>query len=83
MSEGTPALSAAAARPGRKQICGRLRAVVRDLPRLQPGGAGADYVDADTDYSGQGVDQLREVIRKIKEDPTDRRIIMSAWNPAG
>ena len=44
---------------------------------------GADYVDADTDYSGQGVDQLREVIRKIKEDPTDRRIIMSAWNPAG
>jgi len=46
MSEGTPAPSAAAARPGRKQICGRLRAVVRDLPRLHPGGAGADYVDA-------------------------------------
>lgn len=44
---------------------------------------GADYVDVDTDYSGKGVDQLREVIRKIKEDPTDRRIIMSAWNPAG
>ena len=44
---------------------------------------GADYVDADTDYSGKGVDQLRDVIRKIKEDPTDRRIIMSAWNPAG
>ncbi|KAH9960532.1 thymidylate synthase [Russula compacta] len=43
---------------------------------------GADYVDVDTDYSGKGVDQLREVIRKIKEDPTDRRIIMSAWNPA-
>jgi len=44
---------------------------------------GAEYVDADADYSGKGVDQLREVIRKIKEDPTDRRIIMSAWNPAG
>lgn len=44
---------------------------------------GAEYIDADTDYSGKGVDQLREVIRKIKEDPTDRRIIMSAWNPAG
>jgi len=44
---------------------------------------GAEYVDADTDYSGQGIDQLREVIRKIKEDPTNRRIIMSAWNPAG
>ena len=44
---------------------------------------GAKYVDCDADYSGQGVDQLREVIRKIKEDPTDRRIILSAWNPAG
>ncbi|KAH9026722.1 thymidylate synthase [Lactarius deliciosus] len=43
---------------------------------------GADYVDADTDYSGKGVDQLREVIRKIIEEPTDRRIILSAWNPA-
>ena len=44
---------------------------------------GATYVDCETDYSGQGVDQLEEVIRKIKEDPTDRRIILSAWNPAG
>ncbi|KAG8808522.1 Thymidylate synthase [Serendipita sp. 399] len=43
---------------------------------------GAKYVDCDTDYTGQGADQLQEVIRKIKEDPTDRRIIMSAWNPA-
>ena len=43
---------------------------------------GAKYVDCDTDYSNQGMDQLREVIRKIKEDPTDRRIILSAWNPA-
>ncbi|KAA1475084.1 thymidylate synthase [Dentipellis sp. KUC8613] len=43
---------------------------------------GAEYVDCDKDYSGEGVDQLKEVIRKIKEDPTDRRIILSAWNPA-
>jgi dihydrofolate reductase/thymidylate synthase len=43
---------------------------------------GAKYVDMHTDYAGQGVDQLAECIRKIKEDPTDRRIIMSAWNPA-
>jgi len=44
---------------------------------------GADYVDCKADYTGQGVDQLKECIRKITEDPTDRRIILSAWNPAG
>ncbi|KAF8913778.1 thymidylate synthase/dCMP hydroxymethylase domain-containing protein [Gymnopilus junonius] len=42
---------------------------------------GAEYVNCETDYTGQGVDQLRECIRKIKENPTDRRIILSAWNP--
>jgi len=43
---------------------------------------GAEYVDMHTDYTGKGVDQLAECIRKIKEDPTDRRILLSAWNPA-
>ena len=44
---------------------------------------GAEYGDADANYSGKGVDQLCEVIRKIIEDPTDRRTLLSAWNPAG
>ena len=44
---------------------------------------GAQYVDCEADYTGQGVDQLRECIKKIKENPTDRRIILSAWNPKG
>lgn len=35
------------------------------------------------DYSGQGIDQVREIISKIRNNPTDRRIILSAWNPAG
>ncbi|KAG5993494.1 hypothetical protein E4U54_003337 [Claviceps lovelessii] len=41
---------------------------------------GAEYIDAKTDYSGKGVDQLADVIEKIKKKPYDRRIIMSAWN---
>ncbi|KAG6023439.1 hypothetical protein E4U19_004360 [Claviceps sp. Clav32 group G5] len=41
---------------------------------------GAEYVDAKKDYSGQGIDQLADVIDKIKNKPYDRRIIMSAWN---
>ncbi|RPD67912.1 thymidylate synthase [Lentinus tigrinus ALCF2SS1-7] len=43
---------------------------------------GAPYEDCDADYMGKGVDQLAECIHKIKHDPTDRRIILSAWNPA-
>ncbi|KAF8127267.1 thymidylate synthase [Boletus edulis] len=43
---------------------------------------GAPYVDCETDYTGQGVDQLQECIDKIIHNPTDRRIILSAWNPA-
>ncbi|WRT64684.1 thymidylate synthase [Kwoniella shivajii] len=42
---------------------------------------GATYTDADQDYKGKGVDQLQECIWKIKNNPTDRRIILSAWNP--
>jgi dihydrofolate reductase/thymidylate synthase len=43
---------------------------------------GATYRDMHADYSGQGVDQLAQVIHTIKTNPNDRRIIMSAWNPA-
>jgi hypothetical protein len=43
---------------------------------------GAKYVDMHTDYTGQGVDQLADCIDKIRNNPEDRRIILSAWNPA-
>lgn len=41
---------------------------------------GAEYKTCHDDYSGQGIDQLQEVIDTIKTRPHDRRIIMSAWN---
>lgn len=43
---------------------------------------GAKYETCDTDYKGKGVDQLAKVIDMIKNNPTSRRIVMSAWNPA-
>lgn len=43
--------------------------------------SGADYVDCKTDYTGQGVDQLAEVIRIISERPWDRRMLIVAWCP--
>lgn len=42
---------------------------------------GAKYKTCHDDYSEEGVDQLAEVIRRIQTNPSDRRIIMSAWNP--
>jgi thymidylate synthase len=37
------------------------------------------YFDAKVNV--KHVDQLADVIRKLRTNPTDRRIIMSAWNP--
>ena len=42
---------------------------------------GAKYIDKDTDYTGQGVDQLKNVIESIKNDPYGRRHVISLWNP--
>ncbi|XP_050067415.1 thymidylate synthase [Anopheles maculipalpis] len=43
---------------------------------------GATYKTCHDDYTGQGIDQLAKVIDTIKNNPYDRRIIMSAWNPS-
>ncbi|MDD2807905.1 MAG: thymidylate synthase [Patescibacteria group bacterium] len=42
---------------------------------------GAEYKDYQTDYTGQGVDQLKKIIAIAKKNPTDRRMIVMAWNP--
>ena len=42
----------------------------------------APYYNYDTDYVGQGVDQLKLLVEKLKTDPTDRRLIVNSWNPS-
>lgn len=42
---------------------------------------GGTYTSSDEKASGQGIDQLKNVIEKLKSDPDDRRMIVSAWNP--
>jgi len=42
---------------------------------------GADYQGFAGDYQGKGVDQIKYIIDTIKEDPSSRRLIFSAWNP--
>ena len=42
---------------------------------------GADYNGFDKDYTGQGVDQLKKMVETLKTNPSDRRMIVTAWNP--
>lgn len=52
---------------------------------------GLDYEEGDMgpgygyqwrNFNGQGIDQIADLIKKLKENPDDRRMIVSAWNPA-
>ena len=42
---------------------------------------GAKYRGYEADYSGEGVDQLENVVETLKIDSDNRRMIVSAWNP--
>ena len=41
----------------------------------------AEYNGYDKDYTGQGIDQLEDVVKTLKTNPHDRRMIVDAWNP--
>lgn len=41
----------------------------------------AQYKNYNSDYTGQGYDQLKKIIETLKTNPSDRRMIVSAWNP--
>ena len=43
---------------------------------------GGNYIGCSENHTG-GFDQLKEVIRLIKEEPESRRIIINLWNPLG
>ncbi|KAF0977510.1 hypothetical protein FDP41_003502 [Naegleria fowleri] len=41
---------------------------------------GAHYETMHTNYSQKGIDQLKKCVDTIRHNPTNRRIILSAWN---
>lgn len=42
---------------------------------------GAKYDSHDSNYDGEGVDQLKKLVDTLKSNPNDRRMIVCAWNP--
>ena len=72
---------------GSREFLDKLGFTARELGDLGPTYGwqwrhfGAKYIDCNTNYQGQGVDQLAQIIQTIKTNPNDRRIILSAWNP--
>ena len=42
---------------------------------------GSEYKGDSDDYRDKGIDQLKNLVNKLKTDPNDRRMIVTAWNP--
>jgi thymidylate synthase len=43
---------------------------------------GAEYKGCEVDYTGQGIDQITNLVKTIKTNPTDRRMLLTAYNVA-
>ena len=41
---------------------------------------GAEYRGANEVYTGEGIDQIGNLIQEIRSNPTSRRLLLSAWN---
>lgn len=60
---------------------------MRDEPDLGPINGfqwrhfGANYRGCDVDYTGEGVDQIKNILKTLKENPESKRMVVSAWNP--
>lgn len=46
------------------------------------GDLGPVYGSQWRNWNGEGVDQLADVINRLKNNPNDRRMIVTAWNPS-
>ena len=42
----------------------------------------AEYKGCDYDYKNEGFNQLQQVVEALKKNPYDRRMIITAWDPA-
>ena len=42
---------------------------------------GAEYEGMNADYTGKGFDQIAYVLHELRNNPTNRRILINLWNP--
>jgi len=42
---------------------------------------GAEYIGSDSDYSGQGFDQIKDLVEKLSKRVDSKRFVVTNWNP--
>lgn len=42
---------------------------------------GADYTGCDSDYAGQGFDQIKSLLENLEKNPDSKRLVVTNWNP--